>query len=216
MKKLIACVTVASTVVFLWIHTPFEAVIVRSDGSLSVYETAPEDDPGWDNVGIRGGGTGIYLESQWVLTAAHVGEGNIVLRSQTFSAVSGTTHRLLNADNSETDIILFRISGDPGLPSLQISEQTPSIGSDLVMIGAGRNREADVTRWDEDWKEDPEGSTEGYKWTGSRTMRWGTNTIDDLETFDVEWGEVDSLVTEFSDTEGSGQGTPGDSGGAVF
>ena len=42
--------------------------------------TAPSDNPGWGNVGVRGIGTGVYLGNLWVLTASHVGGGDILLQ----------------------------------------------------------------------------------------------------------------------------------------
>jgi hypothetical protein len=47
--------------------------------------SAPADDPGWKNVGVRGIGTGVYLGNDWVLTAYHVGGGSIVLGGGTYA-----------------------------------------------------------------------------------------------------------------------------------
>ena len=45
-----------------------QAVIIEAgDGTGNV--TAPPDDPGWANLGNRGGTTGVYLGRRWVLTA---------------------------------------------------------------------------------------------------------------------------------------------------
>ncbi len=222
MKSSIACLILALTALLV-LPPRVDAVIVHEGGPGN--ESAPDNpdnDPGWEYVGVLDGdlldGTGIYIGSQWVMTAAHVGPGNITLDSGTFSAVEGTTQRLLNSDSSETDIILFRIDGDPELPNLQISEQTPAVGSDLIMIGAGRDREAEVTRWDSDWNEDPDGDIHGYRWTSERTMRWGENTLAEGGVFEVDgaMGTVESFATFFNADEGSAQATSGDSGGAVF
>ena len=50
-------------------------IIASGDGTGNT--TAPADDPGFANVGNRGGLTGVYLGRRWVLTANHVGEGDI-------------------------------------------------------------------------------------------------------------------------------------------
>ncbi len=163
-----------------------------------------------------GGGSAVYLESRWVMTAAHVGEGDILFDNATFSAVSGSTHRLTNPDGTDTDIILFRLASDPGLPSLTIRESAPDLDSAVVMIGVGRNSEEDVTRWNSDWEEDSEGETEGYKWASGRTKGWGENTIEKFTTANAGEGDVLSFRTHFFDEEGRAQAAAvGDSGGAV-
>ena len=52
-------------------------IIASGDGTGNT--TAPADDPGFAHVGNRGGLTGVYLGRRWVLTANHVGEGDIEL-----------------------------------------------------------------------------------------------------------------------------------------
>src|SRR5262245_47014048 len=52
-------------------------------------------DPGWINVGFRTNGlTGVYLGGKFVLTANHVGPGDIVLDGQTYVYVPGTAVQL--------------------------------------------------------------------------------------------------------------------------
>ena len=58
---------------------------------------APADDPGWANVGVLGIGNGVYLGDRWVLTAAHVGAGEIVLAGTTYAAEDGSAVQLTNA-----------------------------------------------------------------------------------------------------------------------
>ena len=151
--------------------------------------SAPADDPGWANVGIRGAGTGVYLGDGWVLTANHVGGGSIVLGGVTYGMEAGTGTRLTNGGapgrDPLTDLYLFRLAATPaGLGSVSIAAATPATGAALTMIGAGRDR-GGFTQWSVDtsvtpyvWTEvSSGGNAAGYKTLSSRTMRWGTNAV---------------------------------------
>jgi hypothetical protein len=59
---LVLCVTPAS-----------RAVLISSDDGTG-NTTAPASDPGWSNVGDRGGLSAVYVGNGWVLSAGHVGE----------------------------------------------------------------------------------------------------------------------------------------------
>lgn len=195
--------------------------VIISTGDGTGNTTAPGDDPGWANVGWRGtglgGGSAVYLGDRWVLTANHVGANNVFLNGNTYLYDGTTSIRIQNPTGMgltmNTDLRLFRITTDPGLPTLTISASAPSNGSTAVMIGAGRNRAASTTTW---------GSLTGYSWLESRSMRWGQNVILDNAATTPSYGHGDvlSLVTEFN-TGGSAiadeaQGSLGDSGGALF
>jgi hypothetical protein len=184
------------------------AVLIETgDGSGNV--TAPPDDPGWDHLGTKGATTVVYLGHRWVLTANHVGAGDVVILGQTYSAVPGSTVRLENPDTSQADLIVFKIFGDPGLPPLNIASFAPWPNEPLTLIGYGRNRGA-ATSWM---------GVDGYAWGSGRTMRWGTNEVADtlLTVLDTQ-----SFSTTFTDpadpgaTADEAAGANGDSGGAVF
>jgi len=51
--------------------------------------TAPLDDPGWANLGIRGGISAVYLGNRRVVTAAHVGIGSVTFRGVLYDAIPG-------------------------------------------------------------------------------------------------------------------------------
>jgi hypothetical protein len=113
--------------------------------------SAPADDPGWKNVGVRGIGTGVYLGNDWVLTAYHVGGGSIVLGGGTYAMLANSGTRLTNAGAAGraefTDLYMFRLATTPtGLGGVTIASAASGTGAAVTMIGAGRDRGA-FTRW---------------------------------------------------------------------
>lgn len=206
------------------------AVVINTSGGTG-NTNAPADDPGWANIGTLGVGTGIYLGGDWVLTAAHVGAGSISLAGVSYAALPGTTVQLTNGvtgKTTNTDLIMFRLATVPaGLGSLTLMSSPPTLGDAVVMIGAGRDRGA-FTQWSVNQSTTPwtwtevtsGGNAAGYQTVGSRSMRWGTNTV----SFPGFWvndgiGDVRSFGTTFDDNvapDDEAQAVYGDSGGAVF
>lgn len=208
-------------------------LILSADGSGNT--TAPPDDPGWANVGVRGGGNGVYLGDRWVLTVAHVGAGSIALAGTTYAAEPGSAVQLTNAGASgrsaTTDLMLYRLATEPvGLAPVTIAATQPVVGTAVTMIGSGRARGA-FTEWSVNQSVTPWVWTEvssggdfvGYKTTSTRQMRWGTNTIaaNDLWVRASDLNpplDVKSVATlfeaEFETSEA--QAVNNDSGGAVF
>lgn len=200
--------------------------------------TAPADNPGWANVGLRGIGTGVYLGDRWVLTAAHVGPGSIVLSGTTYAAETGSTLTLNNAfDPARTepaDLILYRLTADPGLPFLSIASSQLASGADVTMIGNGRDRGAfktwtvntSATPWT--WTESATNvSAAGYAYGSNRAMRWGTNAVSGTSWVQYNIGtqqapdlrESQAFYTTFTlsnDYSTEAQAATGDSGGGVF
>jgi Trypsin len=197
--------------------------------------TAPGDDPGWQNVGLCNSATAVYLGGGWVITAYHVnafGSFPVSFTSGTYNVVGGTVHQLTNNGvggmTANTDLVMFQINGDPGLPPLQVSASAPTLGMDLTMIGYGRNREAARTFWQvtvnggpDTWTETAgPHNAEGYKAGIGQTKRWGTN---DAEAVNVNVndgvGDIRSMLSLFDDDAlltNEAQATVGDSGGGVF
>jgi len=184
------------------------AVIIETgDGTGNV--TAPPDDPGWDHLGTKGGTTVVYVGNRWVLTAHHVGAGDVVILGQTYSAVPGSTVRFENPDTSQADLIVFKIFGDPGLPPLNVANFTPWFNAPLTLIGYGRNRGA-ATSWM---------GIDGYEWGSGRAMRWGTNEVADTLVTVLDTQSFSATFTDPvapSATADEAAGADGDSGGAVF
>jgi hypothetical protein len=194
--------------------------------------SAPVDDPGWNNVGYRGIGTGVYVGNQWVLTASHVWSGSIVLGGGTYTLDPGSEVALTNdgepGKSTYTDLVLYRLTSDPGLPSLSIAMTTPTNGSAVTLIGAGRDRGAFQT-WNVNtgtlpwiWTS-PGTMAGGYQQLTSRTMRWGTNETSGTGWIAYDPGggvkDVKAVATTFNFTGGpsdEAQAAVGDSGGGMF
>lgn len=190
-----------------WLATaPLQAVVVSTTTENT---SRPDDDPGWDNVGILRGSTAIYLGNRWAMTAAHIGVSgaeNIEFPEVgTFEIDKSSIKRLENPPSrlysDRTDVELFRLVEDPGLPPLRLATEVPDVGTPVVAIGRGLDREAEQTYWEargRNWSEtEPPGDFSGFK-TANRgsTLRWGTNLLEDDELFDTERDDNITTVVE--------------------
>jgi len=208
------------------------AAVIIDTASGTGNTTAPADDPGWANVGSLGIGTGVYLGSNWVLTANHVGGGSIVLGGGTYAMLAGSGTRLTNGGAPGkaplTDLYMYRLATTPtGLGGVAIAATASGTGAAVTMIGAGRDRGA-FTEWSVNqgtnpwtWTEVPSGgSFAGYKALATRAMRWGTNTVSSSALWiDAGFGDTFMLGTTFNDLgppSNEAQAAYGDSGGGVF
>lgn len=218
----------------LAVPTAARAVLIQT-ASGTGNTTAPPDDPGWANVGVRGVGNGVYLGAGWVLTVAHVSAGDIVLAGTPYAAVPGSAVQLTNGGASgrsaNTDLMLYRLATEPvGLAGVTIAVAQPTVGTPVTMIGSGLDRGA-FTEWSVDqsvtpwvWTEVGSGGTAvGYKTAATRQMRWGTNAIsaNDLWVAASDLNpplDVRSIGTSFEAQFGTSeaQAVNHDSGGAVF
>ena len=170
----------------------------------------PEPDPGWANIGRRSGYPAIYLGNGWVITARHVGVGDVVLGGVTHHALPESAIRLGKGDGPPTaDLVVFRIEPSPDLPALPIRPTPPEVGDRALLIGAGCNR-GERTSWN--------GKT-GWTWGPISTLRWGTNRVA-LVGIDVRAGDnvTPGFAVRFdpNGTRFEAQAAVGDSGGAVF
>jgi len=192
------------------------------------------DDVTWSNVGTRGIGTGVYLGNRWVLTANHVGGGSITLTNgTTYQMAAGTgrqlVNRLVSGSTTPTDLFLYQLDTDPGLPWVNLAT-TFSVNDVVLMVGAGRQR-GDGVLWTIDPSQNPWTWTPvtsgydaaGYNLLATRAMGWGLNVIAESGTVSVDGVAVSAMKTGFvypqfaAPYDGyEGQATTGDSGGPVF
>jgi hypothetical protein len=176
-----------------------------------------------------------YLGDRWVITAAHVtidnNVGPVRFGGNNFTIDSSTQTQLHNPDNTLSDLQIFRLTTDPGLPSILpslINSTTPTANDPVVMIGNGLSTGASQT-WEVDttnpnnWQWQTLGTQppftgpnvvdySGVFIDNTRTIRWGANVVQAA-------GIVDHLAvftTQFQSGPNIAQASSGDSGGAVF
>ena len=198
----------SSALVLLIVQIRAWAVVV---GSTTANTTAPPDPTfPWNNIGVTAGATGVYLGDRWVLTAYHVHGGSEPTSIAfpgvgTFAAEPGSKIEIPNTDSSLSDfadLALFRLQETPGLPPLPISAVTPNMGTEVYLVGNGRDRQVDHTYWDADispgrtiWTQtDESGKYLGYKTVGANSLRWGTNLIEDDERLVWDNGDSDHTI----------------------
>ena len=170
--------------------------------------TAPPQDPGFDNVGVVNGLTGVYVRNGWVITANHVGEHPILLGGVTYDPIVGSMIRIQNPNLTFADLALFKLQETPPIPDLLITNNAPSVNTLITVIGNGRNR-GPATSWM---------GVDGYEWANGRGIRWGTNRINMVNQFDLN---TSSFWVIFDDLPGGGGQheadiIEGDSGGGAF
>jgi hypothetical protein len=185
-------------------------------------------DPGYANVGDRGVYLGNYGGNFWVLTATHVGAGNIKLGGTTYTMVGGSSVAVLNNDTSPTDLTLFRISTDPGLPTLNLlSGADPGVTAAVRLMGDGRNEGASTfVNWgiapggganDDVWTVGGGTDKSGYTTVGNTLgVRWGDNQVTGSTTFNIGTGNTLGFHMQFTSAAYNSMAQVGDSGGATF
>lgn len=189
-------------------------------GAVASQEAAPADDPGWANVVTVNSSSGVYLGNGWMLTAAHVGSGSVTVGATTYNVQPGSTVRLKRPDASgPTDLVMFRLAGDPGLPALTLIGGTLPDATQVTMVGCGRRRGAAVN-YDFDWNA---GAAEpifvGYAWAES-AKGWGRNRTNSVVDVAYDDNVVRLYETVFDDgpeaEADEAQGALHDSGGGLF
>lgn len=185
------------------------SAVLISTGDGTGNTTPPNGDPGFANVGVVNGLSGVYVGNGWVLTASHVGEHPIRLEGVLYQSIPGSAVRFQNLDSSDADLIAFKLFERPPLPDLLITNNPAVVGSLITVIGNGRNR-GTATSWM---------GQAGWNWGGGVALRWGTNRIGNTEI--VSLG-THAFWTFFDDVPGQPAGqaeadiVPGDSGGGAF
>jgi hypothetical protein len=185
--------------------------VIVGPGDGAGTRVAPADDPGFVHVGQRGELTAIYLGRGWMLTAAHVAPGDVVVAGVSYTFVPGSQLPLARPAPTAPppDLALFRVDPSPELPPLALASRAPAVGADVVMVGFGRDR-GEAIRWR---------GLRGYAWAPHHVMRWGTNRVHEsgleVETHGLR---TPAFSTQFNavGTAYEAQASHGDSGGAVF
>ncbi|MBN2217760.1 MAG: trypsin-like serine protease, partial [Pirellulales bacterium] len=118
-----ACVIFALVFACLPVRQARAVMVATTIGNT----TAPVDDFGFANVGVKSdGATGVYLGYRWVLTAAHVAATNITLNGHVYQVETDTSTYVTNPTgqglSTYADLRLYQITEDPWLPTLKIAE----------------------------------------------------------------------------------------------
>jgi hypothetical protein len=194
------------------------ALIVEGDALANSVAPSPTD-PGWNNVGKRSAYGAVYIGSGWVLTAGHVGAGDVYFGGVLYPWVPGSDYQLTNPDSSPADLVMFHLYPPyPALPALTIASTQPPTNRELILIGHGYTI-GDPTSWDP-FPGPPPSAIDGYNWAAGVGTRWGKNRVEISSYYELD---LDSWVfaSVFDEPSGGGitnecQGATGDSGGAVF
>ena len=166
------------------------------------------------HVGVRGGLSAIYLGNGVVLTANHVGAGDVDFGGRVYSDVPGTAVRLANPDGTDADLLMFAIYPRPDLPDLAITTARPAYLAQLLIAGNGLDRGAELW-WDPNGTSPP-GVTEGFRWASASHVRFGTNNLEVVPQSRVFNTEVFGSYFDAGQSEPEAQAVVGDSGGAAF
>jgi len=186
---------------------PARALVVQADPD--VVTRAPASGTGFEHVGRIAGTTGVYIGEGWVLTAGHVGAGELWLGDVRYPPVPGSWVGVRGAEGAgRPDLGLFRVDPRPPLPRLEIARRTPKPGEPLLLVGCGLGR-GEAFEWD---------GLPAWRWSGPGVCRWGRNQIAAVG-LDSGIGGASTRVfaTLFSEGEPEeAQAAHGDSGGAAF
>jgi hypothetical protein len=244
-SRIISLACVHSTTLLLATLPTFGVVVATGIPNTS----APVGMPYFHNVGTLTNAAGtssasaVYLGNRWVLSANHVspslpGAGKVNFAGIAYDSTPGSWQRLANPTGMglsvSTDLVLFQLASDPGLPALSIRSAAPSVAESVIMIGNGRIQSSSLTGWDvtvvagpanDVWTEvspASSGDLQGFKVSPSQQISWGANEVQSVGlTINLgTHGDILALSTRFDQGPGSfvqeGQAINGDSGGAVF
>ncbi len=185
---------------------PARAVMFFSTGDPS-YNTIPPGgaltNSGWQYEGNWNGFCGTVISSNCFITAKHIG-GSV---GATFTFQGATYTTTTSYDDPETDLKIWRVSGVFPLYA-PLYTRTNEVGQNLVVIGRGTQRGADVR---------VRRVLKGWQWgTWDSVQRWGQNQVAAVVNAGAGAGEL--LQAKFDSTGGANEAdlSGGDSGGGVF
>jgi hypothetical protein len=235
----------AAAMVLLALALPSHAVIIS--GGDGTGNTTGSGVTGWDYVGgiykpnsqINASGTylGNYNGSYYIITAYHValsGLGSFILGDYTYSFVTGTGVQIKDdaTDTKPADLYVIQITGSEvalaaldSMANLNLAESTPSTGTNVTMIGYGRDRSTTAgtayvksSQWYNTAPAQPYDTVNYYNWLSTNSKRWGTNQVSSFANAENGYGTTALVSTTFSSSAGNNeaQAAEGDSGGGVF
>ncbi|MFI5216941.1 MAG: trypsin-like peptidase domain-containing protein, partial [Candidatus Limnocylindria bacterium] len=197
-----------ASLVLLLLTTPATCALVVDTDAGEANTRAPAPDPGWANLGRRGGYPAIYLGNGWVITAHHVGAGDVLFGAVTHHALPESTLRLgREGSPPDTDLVVFRIEPRPDLPTLPIRPTPPHVGDRALLIASGLDR-GEPTTWN---------GRKGWTWGPQTALRWGTNRVAAVGVDVRAGGSVTpgfAMSFDARETRFEAQAAMGDSGGA--
>jgi len=165
-------------------------------------------------------GTGIYLGDGWVLTPYHVYQSEaehsrITLDQQRFDEIPQSSKRIKFNANTDADLVMFRINGNPSTDYINIRQSGLSTNQEITLISTGRIRSGAEQSWEIGGK-----TYWGFNTSETREKRWGTNKVTDLPTpLSIGYGTTEAFLTWFNKTPRRNEETQPvdkDSGGGAF
>lgn len=162
----------------------------------------------------------------YLLSAMHITLSSTML-------INSVSYNVTRESIAGSDLALLTLSNIDGimppLPVLNLADTTPTIGTDVIMAGFGRQRVQDATTDADVPDAIALDNGTGYTTTAPQVMRWGTNqtiaAISTNPTATVDIGGLPTVAfrTQFDEPDAGewlasneAQAVVGDSGGAVF
>ncbi|HEY2894283.1 MAG TPA: dockerin type I domain-containing protein, partial [Pirellulales bacterium] len=221
-------IVTAAIVLLGTLAAPAHAVVLTVSND-AINAVAPGNDPGWNNVARMSGGSAVYLGNRWMITANHVSDAPVRFSDGRVFSISPSSDVPLATPGSPTpflsaDLRMFRLTADPGLPSLSIAQSSPQTLGEVMMIGAGLDRAADLIGWSvtaqNQWTPVPlvSANAQGFGLLGTSHMRWGINQVaGESPVYQISTNTIvfNTRYDKFG-VPYEAQAAVGDSGGGVF
>jgi hypothetical protein len=198
---------------------PVQALIVGTtpgtvpDTSVTPSSYGPQwtaGDAGWANAARTGTSlNAVYIGDGWVLSANHTGVSAVQfdINGPQYQPIPHSYIQVPNPTGlglpTNADLQMYRISADPGLPSLTIATQPLSVNDEVMFMSYGVYRFPTEFHWNVNSSTNPPtwttvssgGTRSGYD-IGGGGKRWGANQVADDN---VVLGESDADLTTIAE-----------------
>ncbi len=185
---------------------PAHAVLFDSTGDPSFNTTAPTGvlaGSGWQYEGIFGGFLATPIAPNYFVAAKHIG-GSI---GSTFVYGGNTFTTDSYVDSPNSDLRIWHVTGTFSTYA-PLYTGTDIVGLNLVVLGRGNERGADVTLG---------GNLVGWSWNGGANLeRWGTNTVTGRVDLGLSYGTTIYATFDHGASATEATLSAGDSSGGVF